>query len=643
MNGLAILAVTFALLLAGGAVLTVRQLRAALAKLKDEQRELRSAASRAQMLQALFESSDDGLFICDAVGDITAANAAAGKLLGLSRKEIVGSTITQWVRHGAARPPAAADAGDQGAGFPLADGEAELRHQRKGVAIRVRVDVQAPQAGHESRRIVRLRDLTDEQRTQRKIGKLANFDALTGLPNRTQFRDRLLRAMTEADRHGRTTALLLLDLDRFKVINDSLGHESGDRLLVQVAQVLTANLTGRHSVLARSVRDGTTLSRVGGDEFTVIVEDIGSTEQASVVARHLIDALGAPIGVGEQQVQVSASIGIAMYPAAGVDLDGMIRRADLAMYRSKAMGRNTFTFFSDELHAAVDARLAMEASLRQALERREFSLHYQPKVRLEDRQITGVEALLRWHCPGRGMVPPDRFIPILEETGMIIPVGAWAFREACRQLAAWDAEGLPRISMAVNLSARQLRHPVLVTMVRDTLVETGLDPARVELELTESMLMEDAERSRAVLGAFQKLGVSLAIDDFGTGHSSLSHLRRLEVDTLKIDRSFVMELPRDTEDAAIATAIIAMARSLEMKVVAEGVETEEQAAFLHGLGCDVIQGWLMSRALPADQLSQWVMARLESAKPPRFQSDDVLDLPTIEIPQAPRDLVGAAA
>ena len=641
MSEVAILAVTFSLLLAGGAVLTVRQLRKAIAKLKEEHRELKSAASRAHLLQPLFDTSDDGLLICDPVGDVTAANAAAGQLLGMSRKDIVGSTVTDWVRLVTGGAPGAPPA--QAAGFPLADGEAELRHQRKGVSIRVRVDVQSAQGGRERRYIVRLRDLTDQQRTKRKLGKLANFDALTGLPNRTQFRDRLQRAMTEADRQGRMAAVLLLDLDRFKIINDSLGHESGDKLLVQVAQLLTTNLTGRHSVLARSVREGTTLARVGGDEFTVIVDDIGSTEQAAVVARHLIDALGAPVAVGDQQVQVSASIGIAVYPAQGVDLDGMIRRADLAMYRSKAMGRNTFTFYSDELHAAVDARLAMEASLRQALERREFSLYYQPKVRLKDRQITGVEALLRWHCPGRGMVPPDRFIPILEETGMIIPVGAWVFREACRQLAAWDAEGLPRISMAVNLSARQLRHPVLVTMVRDTLVETGLDPARVELELTESMLMEDAEGSRAVLAAFQKLGVSLAIDDFGTGHSSLSHLRRLEVDTLKIDRSFVMELPRDTEDAAIATAIVAMARSLDMKVVAEGVETEEQAAFLDGLGCDDIQGWLMSRALPADQLSAWVMARVETAKPARFQADDVRDLPTIVIPQVPRDLESAAA
>ena len=493
---------------------TLWWLVARLKRLQREARKLRKSAAQAQLLNVVFERSDEALLVCDTAGRVVEANPSALSLLDLAAKDVIGGSVQTWVK------PLDADVAPDGKGrFPVAAGEADLRGRGTATATRVRISVHKAPAGKERRVIVRIRDLTEQHRTRRALKKLARFDSLTGLPNRQQFRERLEQAMERSRRGGRPMALFFLDLDRFKIINDSLGHEAGDRLLKHVADVLSGCLRGGDSVLLGPRKDGATLSRLGGDEFTVILEGVGGPEEAAVVAQRLLDMLALPFQFNGQEIQISASIGISMYPAEAVDLDGIIRRTDMAMYRSKSLGRNTFSFFSDDLNAAVSARLAMEASLRQGLDRQEFLLHYQPKADLVDRRITGVEALLRWHCPGRGTVSPDRFISVLEETGLIVQAGAWAIREACRQLAAWDAQGLPPINMAVNLSARQLRQPFLVALVRDTLVETGVEPARLELELTESMLMEDTEGNRAILSAFHKIGVRLAIDDFGTGHS----------------------------------------------------------------------------------------------------------------------------
>jgi EAL domain-containing protein (putative c-di-GMP-specific phosphodiesterase class I) len=303
-----------------------------------------------------------------------------------------------------------------------------------------------------------------------------------------------------------------------------------------------------------------------------------------------------------------------MYPTDDVDLDGLVRHTDMAMYRSKSLGRGMYSFFSDDLNAAVSARLSLEGHLRHAAERKEFELHFQPKADLDSGQITGVEALLRWHRPGHGMVPPDRFITVLEETGLILPVGAWVIRTACRQLGEWDRQGLPPLRMAVNLSARQFRHQFLASLVEDSLRENAIDPRRLEIEMTESVLMEDTEGTRNLLESFARIGVRLAIDDFGTGHSSLSYLRRFNVDTLKIDRSFISSLPDSLEDAAIANAVIALGRSMDMKVVAEGVETEAQAELLRDLGCHEAQGYLLSRPLPAEAFAAWLTARLQAER-----------------------------
>ncbi len=547
--------------------------------------------------RVLFDGCGDALIICAADGRVLSCNSAAQILLAADAAGLVGSAIHDHVE-GVAQGPG-------GEGFSLAAGQ-HMARRLGAPALAVDVALHKVCSGGKPRVIVRLRDLTERQQTRVQLKFLANFDSLTGLPNRALFRDRLAQAMQRTQRSNQPMALMFLDLDRFKVVNDSLGHEVGDRLLCHVAQTLTRSLRTVDTLARPAGDDPFTLSRLGGDEFTVITENVGNAEQAGAIARRLLEALAVPFTVGEEEIHITASIGISLFPMDDVDLDGMIRHTDVAMYRAKALGCNTFSFFSDDLNQAVSTRLSLEGSLRRAIERNEFCLNYQPKADLRTGQITGVEALIRWHCPGRGMVPPDRFIAVLEDTGLILPVGAWVIRTAIEQLAESDRAGLPPIGMAVKLSARQLRQPYLLALVEDTLRETQIDPARLEFELTESLLMEDTEANRGVLAGLSRIGVRLAIDDFGTGHSSLSYLRRLDVDTLKIDGSFVNELPHDAEDCAIATAVVALGRSLQMKVVAEGVETEDQADFLRKLGCDELQGYLLSRPVPAPQLARWL-------------------------------------
>ncbi len=452
-----------------------------------------------------------------------------------------------------------------------------------------------------------LYDITNRKSAEVQLLHDAMHDSLTGLPNRVLFRDRLEQAMERARRGDHGLSLMFLDLDRFKVINDSLGHEVGDLLLIHVAKLLTHTLRGVDTV-ARSGVEASTVSRLGGDEFTIIVEGLKHGGAAADIAERILKALATPFVHLGQDIYISTSIGISLYPADDTDLDGLIRHTDMAMYRSKDLGRNTYNFYSDDMNASVAARLALEASLRHALERGEFALHYQPKINLGTGTVSGVEALIRWNRPGLGMVAPDFFISALEDTGMIVPVGAWVIQTACAEIASWDQLGLPTLSLAVNLSARQFRQQDLAEMIGKTLDSTGLPAHRLELELTESLLMEDNELSSGVLARFAQMGLRVAIDDFGTGHSSLSYLKRFNVDTLKIDRSFVRDTPDDLDDCAIATAIVALAHSLKLKVVAEGVETREQLMFLRGLGCDEMQGYLISRPLPAPQLISWLQS-----------------------------------
>lgn len=554
---------------------------------------------------ALFESTREGVLLCDEHGAILDVNPALAEMLGEPRERIVGALLRAYFKQ------------DRQAieGLP-SEGDAQAYRERRW-SFPVELRLVRSTIGGRPCALVHVRDLREQHsrlRAQDRLARMASVDELTNLPNRAQFRACLARAMQRARRHAQPMALMFLDLDRFKVINDSLGHEAGDRLLQHVARTLTATLRSV-DIVSRPVDSAQfTLSRLGGDEFTVIAEAVGSTEEAGLVARRMLEALSEPFTVGHHELVVSASIGIAMYPASDVDLDGLVRHADLAMYRSKALGRNTFAFYSDDLDAIVTARLSLESSLRRALEREEFLLHYQPKACLKTGDVTGVEVLLRWNCPGRGMVPPDRFIAVLEDTGLIVQIGAWVLRSACAQLAAWDRQGLPRLRLAVNLSARQFRQPHLCRLIEETLREHGLEPRRLELELTESLLMEDNEVTRGMLAGFARIGVGVAIDDFGTGHSSLAYLKRFNLDTLKIDRSFVNGLPDSPEDAAIAEAVVALGRTMQMHVVAEGVETEGQKAFLREIGCDEMQGYLLSGPKPPGALEDWLHDRLRRAR-----------------------------
>ena len=579
-------------------VLPLRALRRTLEALRRE--EIHAREETEERLRIVFEHSIEGIVTFSRSGTILTCNPAGAQIFGVSLQALIGHKLAEWVMP--------AQGGDPQAPFAIGSREARVRHSAEDETP-IELTVSETRHTGDTQLIAIIRDITERKETQNRLAYLANYDSLTGLPNRILFRDRLGQAMERSQRSERGMALMFLDLDRFKVVNDSLGHEVGDVLLRHVAGLLTRSLRSGDTVVRNADEGAFTVSRLGGDEFTIIVEGIGGAEQVAMIAQRILEALTAPFMHAGQEIYISASIGISLYPADDADLDGLIRHTDMAMYRSKELGRNTFNFYSDDMNASVAARMDLEANLRHALERDEFVLHYQPKADLSTGTITGVEALIRWNRPGLGMMAPDGFIAALEDTGMIVSVGAWVIRTACAEVASWDRLGLPPISVAVNLSARQFRQTDLASTIAATLSATGLAANRLELELTESLLMEDNALSSGVLAEFARLGLRVAIDDFGTGHSSLSYLKRFSVDTLKIDRSFVRDTPENPEDCAIATAIVALAHSLRLKVVAEGVETKEQLAFLRGLGCDEMQGYLLSRPLPAAQLVAWLKAR----------------------------------
>ncbi|MBE0596367.1 MAG: EAL domain-containing protein [Desulfuromonadales bacterium] len=441
-------------------------------------------------------------------------------------------------------------------------------------------------------------DITERKRYEIRLEHLATHDELTGLANRALLQDRLAQSLHYAHRSGRLVAVLLLDLDRFKVFNDSLGHDFGDQLLCAVAERLLLN-----------VREADTVARMGGDEFVVLLAEVASEEDVGLVARKLLDQLNFPYQIGGREITVTASLGISLYPKDSSDGSTLIRNADMAMYRAKKHDSSNFSFYSPELNQRVVETLELEGALRQALERQEFCLHYQPKVDLASGRVVGCEALVRWHHPQRGMVSPADFIPLAEETGLIVPLGSWVLREACRQNRAWQAEGLPPMSVAVNLSARQFRKGDLPQLVQNILQEVGLDPRYLELELTESMVMDDPRKAEGTMLALKKLGVGLSLDDFGTGYSSLNYLRRFPVDSLKIDRSFINDVITDPSGASVVTSVIDIAHNLGLIAVAEGVETDEQLAFLAGCGCDIYQGYLFSRPLPASAFAELVQGQ----------------------------------
>ncbi len=582
-------------------VLPLRALERALASLHREKEQLRIVVDHA--LDPIISMSHDGI--------VESFNPAAEKSFGYRAKHVVGKHIQTLMP------------GFEPGRTILAVEKAQTGETVEGVARRrdrslfpVEYALSSTTECASGTLVCILRDISERKQAQQSLAFMANYDSLTQLPNRTLFRDRLTHALARARRHEKLAALMFLDLDRFKMINDSLGHAIGDKLLQAVAARLIQTLRAADTVSRYSTAEimpgemgSAIISRLGGDEFTVILEGLKHVNDAASAAQKIIEALTAPFDIDGRAVYITTSIGIALFPLDDSDIDTLLKHADMAMYRSKESGRNNYHFYGEEMNSCVHQRLAMETSLRAALENKEFSLCYQPKTDVDSGHLIGVEALLRWSNPMFGKATPDQFVPVLEEMGLIVEIGEWVLRTACLQVKTWQQAGLVPMRLAVNLSARQFRQSDVAERIAKVLEETGIAPAMLELEMTEGMLMEHIEASSTTLSALSGLGVKLSIDEFGTGYSSLPYLERFPIDTLKIDRSFVSDITTSSNDAAVTNAIIALAGSLQMGVVAVGVETEEQKAVLQRQGCGQMQGYLLSRPLPADECERWLRAR----------------------------------
>ena len=463
------------------------------------------------------------------------------------------------------------------------------------------------------------RDISQRKAAEEQLYHLAHHDALTGLPNRTLLIDRLTQAKAMANRNGQMVGILFLDLDRFKLINDTLGHNVGDQLLQAVARRLKG-----------CIREIDTLARLGGDEFIITLVNLQDNLDLKNLASKVLKSLGKPFQIGEHELFVTTSVGISLYPGDGQQAEGLIKKADIAMYHAKAVGRNNYQFYHPRMDEDAERRLVLANGIRKALEREEFSVHYQPKIDILSGSVTAMEALVRWQHPELGLLPPNEFIPLAEETGLILPLGEWVLRRACAENAAWRRQGLPPMRVAVNISGYQLQHPNLLESIQEILKDAGLPAEALELEITETVVMQNPEFAVGVLNAFRNLGIHVSIDDFGTGYSSLAHLKKFSVNTLKIDKSFVRDVEINSADAAIASAIIAMGTSLNLQVIAEGVETEGQYAFLRDKLCHEVQGYLFSKPLPLEAATAFLQAQQtlqKPAAPARMGVDDQQPVP----------------
>ena len=450
-----------------------------------------------------------------------------------------------------------------------------------------------------------IHDISRRKKNEAKIAYQSNYDGLTELPNRSLFADRLSQAISIARREKTMVALLYIDLDNFKVINDTLGHSAGDRLLQKTTQRLLA-----------TVREEDTVARLGGDEFTIILANISKEALASIAADKILNTLAQPFSLDGREIHITASIGISTYPRDGDDVEELLKNADTALYRAKAQGRGAFRFFTPEIQAEVTERVELEHDLRHALDRDELVLYYQPLFDPKTQRVIGAEALIRWNHPQRGLIPPDLFIPIAEDSGLIVTIGEWVIKTACAQLVSWQHSGYTGLRMAVNLSIRQLSDDGLVPYIEHIVQTYDLEPEQLELEITESLFVDHAPKNLDVLQQIRALGVTLAIDDFGTGYSSLSYLKRFPIDTLKIDQSFIRDVTENADSAAIVDAVVAMAHRLNLNVVGEGVETQEQLTFLNIAGCDIVQGYLLGRPAPADAMIA-VLSQPSGSPPPQ--------------------------
>jgi diguanylate cyclase (GGDEF)-like protein/PAS domain S-box-containing protein len=564
------------------------------------------------LLNSIVNTAADGIIVIDNTGMLEFVNAAVERMFGWKPLELIGRNIDCLMpaRHRSCHPRVIADVEGRNRAMTSGVGR-EVRAQRKNGSVfpleltfgEMRIDGRVKYAGI-------MRDISERKCAEERIRHLAHYDELTGLPNRALFSQLLEQALSESKFAEKQVAVLFIDLDRFKLINDTLSHESGDAVLQQVAKRLTEALPRRDTV-----------ARFGGDEFVVLMRDCKIPAEAADTAQKLLTALALPLQVEGQEYHLTASIGISAFPGDGDNAQTILKNADIAMYRAKEHGKNNYQFYSAQMNLHSFERLVLERFLRHALEQDEFQVYYQPKIDLTTGCVTGMEALLRWIHPGMGMISPTKFIPLAEETGLIVPIGVWVLRAACAQNRAWQQQGLPPLRVAVNLSARQFAQDNLHATILGVLEETGLAPELLELEITESVTMDNPEHAAALLRSLKALGIRLAIDDFGTGYSSLSYLKRFPIDNVKIDRSFIKDIPDDEDDVAITQAIIAMAHSLRLKVIAEGVESEQHVAFLCEHGCDEAQGYLFGAPMPAEEFKE-LMVRCRDGAPLRATRRD---------------------
>jgi diguanylate cyclase (GGDEF)-like protein/PAS domain S-box-containing protein len=556
---------------------------------------LRTAEDKLLHQAQVIDQIRDSVITMDPFGFITAWNKGAERLFGYSASEAIGRSILfLYADEGSAReaPPLLLDE------FLGVGGDAiEVRRRKKSGEVfwaSLSLSRTHDAGGHIIGLTGFVADITERKRAEERIHHLAYFDALTGLPNRTLLCKLTDQALTKADRAAQNVAVLFIDLNRFKPINDTLGHEIGNRLLQEV---------GRR--LRETIRDEDVVARLGADEFVVALYDIVRRDDAGVVAQKLMTAFEAPVLIDAHELRVGLSIGISVFPQDGGDTETLLRLADIAMYRTKQGRQEGYEFYSEEMNRRAYEALKIESGLRRALEQNQLLLYFQAKVAILDSAIVGVEALVRWQHPQGGLLLPGDFIPVAEQTGLILRLGAWVLEAACRQASIWKEAGLPVLRVAVNISAREFA-PTLPGRIRELLDRYGLTPQWLELEITESMLMHGSDRIVTLMDELAAMGVSLSLDDFGTGFSSLSYLKRFPIETLKIDRSFIQGIPDDINDVAIAGAIIVMARKMRRRVIAEGVETLAQLEFLRQAGCDEVQGYLFSRPLPAEEMTALV-------------------------------------
>ncbi len=577
--------VSFSDILSGMELMYVQELQHAL---RERDAALSISQRNLHLAEKVIESSLEGIMITDEQVVIMSVNPAFTRLTGYTAEDVIGKS------------PALLSSGRHDKAFydamwqclrQTGHWQGEVWNRRKSGEIypeRLTIAAITDRDNRLTHYAALFSDITELKENEERIRHLAYYDALTGLPNRRLLEDRLRVALAHAHRNRRQLALLFIDLDRFKRINDSLGHEVGDQLLVAIAQRLRDGL-----------REDDTVARMGGDEFVAVLSDIDNPEHAALIARRLIESLKRPVRVDEHELVVTTSIGISIYPDDCDSALALVKNADIAMYRAKDTGRNSFQLYAPAMNARSLEHLALESALHRALERGEFELYYQPLLDAAQCRVVATEALLRWHHPELGLVPPADFIPLAEETGLIIPIGEWVLRDACRQLAQWRKQGHDELRVSVNISARQFHQPDFIAQAGRIVQEAGISPRQLTLELTESMLMDDALETSRMLAQLHALGFGMAMDDFGTGYSSLSYLKRFPLDELKIDRVFIRDIERSQEDAAIVSATIGLAHSLGLRVVAEGVETAAQLAFLQQQGCDYVQGFHFSAPVPA--------------------------------------------